>query len=82
MRKKLHGYFVVIAIILNVFVFGQIGFSQDRIQVLENRLIALENRIPGLTDTIGISVENLSLQSFLVAVMKESDVNLSISPGY
>ena len=59
--------------------FCQFLIAQNKDNDLEQRIIKLEDRIPGLRDTIGISVENLSLQSFLVAVMKETDVNLSIS---
>ena len=70
-------YLVIIVILISVL--GNDLIAQNRNVDFEQRLINLEDRIPGLSDTIGISVENLSLQSFLVAVMKETDVNLSIS---
>ncbi|HET8885639.1 MAG TPA: hypothetical protein VFM70_04710 [Salinimicrobium sp.] len=62
------------------------GFSQDqdfqRIQSIRNQLIALSVENPGLTENVktDISVNNISLANFLLAISDVHNININVSP--
>src|SRR5262245_13560623 len=63
-----------------MFLF-QTAWSQDRIAVLEQRLVDLSLNVPGLNQKVESSVSNGPLQEFLKGLATTHNLNFNIDPG-
>lgn len=72
-----------IALILFLFI-GSIGYAQEeqRIETIKNQLTLLSERNTGLTENLGtdISVNNISLANFLLAMSELHEINMTVDP--
>jgi type IV pilus assembly protein PilQ len=57
------------------------ALSQDRIQLLEQRLTDLSQNVPGLSQKVETSVSNGSLQDFLRGLATTHNLNFNIDPS-
>lgn len=56
-------------------------YSQNRLQILENRLIDLSQNVSGLNQNVETSVSNGSLQDFLRGLATTHNLNFNIDPS-
>ena len=55
--------------------------GQDRIQALEKELKSKSILIPGLNDSVNLSVQNWELHTFIRSIGKEHKINIAADPN-
>ncbi|MCQ2082599.1 MAG: hypothetical protein MJZ11_13170 [Lachnospiraceae bacterium] len=72
-------------LILSIFVVFSIAVSaqnpnEERFKVIENQLNDLSDEMPGLNESIELSVSDLDIQEFIRAIANANKINVHISP--
>jgi len=73
---KNHYYLLIVLIIFSVPLQ-----AQDRISVIENKLVELSKKSPGLIENVEVSVNNASLQEFLRGLANTHNLNINVDPS-
>jgi type IV pilus assembly protein PilQ len=68
---------IVFVLIVPVGAFAQ---SQDRIQVLQQKLEVLSTDLPGLEQKVDMSVTGITLQQYLLGLSKSANISISVDP--
>ena len=69
--------FILLIILLPSGLFAQ---NTDRIQIIQQKLESLSVDVPGLDQKVELGVSGISIQQYLVALAKASNINISVDP--
>ncbi len=71
----------VLFLTLYLLCFTSSLIAQDRIAVLESKLIEAAKKSPGLSENVDVSVNNTSIQEFLSGIASVHNLNVNVDPG-
>ncbi|MBN8693537.1 MAG: type II and III secretion system protein [Bacteroidetes bacterium] len=70
---------IKLSILILFFAFS-LAYSQDRFELLEEKLTQLSKNYPGLNDNVELSVNNVSIQDFVRAIGTNNNLNVNVEP--
>jgi len=70
---------MILLLILQIASFAQQN-QQDRIKILEDKLVRLSAAVPGLKQKVQLGISGASIQEFLRAVAQANQLNINIDP--